>query len=86
MPDSAITRLQRWDRKARLAATRAVGEMASCPMPVNQAALMVILMTMTTLSLAEAKSHLSELVGRVNTQHERVTCGLQWLTQPTGLL
>lgn len=34
---------------------------------------MVILMTMTTLSLAEAKSHLSELVGRVNTQHERVT-------------
>ncbi|MBA2560243.1 MAG: type II toxin-antitoxin system Phd/YefM family antitoxin [Propionibacteriales bacterium] len=34
---------------------------------------MVILMTMTTLSLAEAKSHLSELVGRVSTQHERVT-------------
>ena len=34
---------------------------------------MVILMTMTTLSLAEAKSHLSELVGRVNAQHERVT-------------
>jgi antitoxin YefM len=34
---------------------------------------MVILMTMTTLSLAEVKSHLSELVGRVNSQHERVT-------------
>jgi antitoxin YefM len=35
---------------------------------------MVILMTMTSiLPLAEVKSHLSELVGRVNTQHERVT-------------
>jgi len=31
-------------------------------------------MTMTSiLPLAEVKSHLSELVGRVNTQHERVT-------------
>ncbi len=28
---------------------------------------------MTMLSLAEVKSHLSELVGRVNSQHERVT-------------
>jgi len=27
----------------------------------------------TTLSLAEVKSHLSELVGRVTGQHERVT-------------
>ncbi len=34
---------------------------------------MVILMTMTTMSLAEVKSHLSELVGRVSSQHERVT-------------
>ncbi len=34
---------------------------------------MVILVTMTILSLAEVKSHLSELVGRVNSQHERVT-------------
>ncbi len=34
---------------------------------------MVILMTMTILSLAEVKSHLSELVGRVNSQHERIT-------------
>lgn len=34
---------------------------------------LVILMTMTTVSLAEVKSHLSELVGRVNSQHERVT-------------
>ena len=33
---------------------------------------MVILMT-TTLSLADVKAHLSELVGRVNSQHERVT-------------
>lgn len=31
-------------------------------------------MTMTTtLSLAEAKAHLSELVGRVNGHHERIT-------------
>ncbi len=34
---------------------------------------MVILMTMTVLSLAQVKSHLSELVGRVSSQHERVT-------------
>jgi len=35
---------------------------------------MVILMTMASiLPLAEVKSHLSELVGRVNGQHERVT-------------
>jgi antitoxin YefM len=34
---------------------------------------MVILVTMTSVSLADAKAHLSELVGRVNGQHERVT-------------
>lgn len=35
---------------------------------------MVILMTMTEiLSLAEVKSHLSELVSRVNRQHDRIT-------------
>jgi antitoxin YefM len=35
---------------------------------------MVILMTMPTpLSLAEVKAHLSELVSRVNRQHERIT-------------
>lgn len=35
---------------------------------------MVILVTMTTvMSLASAKAHLSELVGRVHAQHERVT-------------
>ena len=35
---------------------------------------MVILMTMTeTFSLADAKAHLSELVSRVDRQHERVT-------------
>lgn len=28
---------------------------------------------MTTLSLAEAKAHLSEVVNRVSTQHERIT-------------
>lgn len=33
---------------------------------------MVILLTMSTLPLAEAKAHLIELVGRVATQHERV--------------
>lgn len=30
-------------------------------------------MTMTTMSLAAAKAHLSEVVGRVSSQHERVT-------------
>ena len=40
---------------------------------LNWAPLMVILVTMTILSLSEVKSHLSELVGRVNSQHERVT-------------
>lgn len=35
---------------------------------------LVILMTMNeTRSLAEAKAHLSELVGRVDRQHDRVT-------------
>ena len=34
---------------------------------------MVILMTMTSMSLAEVKAHLSELVARVSGQHERVT-------------
>jgi antitoxin YefM len=35
---------------------------------------MVILMTMSsTLPLAEVKSHLSELVSRVSTEHDRVT-------------
>ena len=33
---------------------------------------MVILVTMTTLSLADAKAHLSALVARVSGQHERV--------------
>jgi prevent-host-death family protein len=30
-------------------------------------------MTMTTMPLAEVKAHLSELVGRVSSQHERLT-------------
>ena len=34
---------------------------------------MVILVTMSTLPLAEAKARLSELIGRVGSQHERVT-------------
>lgn len=34
---------------------------------------LVILRTMSTMSLAEAKAHLSEVVNRVSTQHERVT-------------
>lgn len=32
-----------------------------------------ILVPMTTMPLSEVKAHLSELVGRVNAQHERVT-------------
>lgn len=30
-------------------------------------------MTMTTESLADAKAHLSELIGRVQSHHERIT-------------
>jgi antitoxin YefM len=33
---------------------------------------LVILLTMTTLSLADAKAHLSRLVARVSGQHERI--------------
>lgn len=41
---------------------------------MREASFLVILMTMTeTLSIADAKAHLSELVGRVDRQHERVT-------------
>jgi antitoxin YefM len=40
---------------------------------LTAAADLVILMTMTTMSLAEVKAHLSELVGRVSSQHERLT-------------
>lgn len=50
-----------------------VGGASGVPNVLNEDAVMVILMTMTILSLAEVKSHLSELVGRVNSQHERVT-------------
>src|SRR5205085_11143390 len=35
--------------------------------------LLVILLTMTTMSLADVKARLSELVGRVQAHHERVT-------------
>ena len=34
--------------------------------------LLVIFLTMTTLSLADAKAHLSQLIARVSGQHERV--------------
>jgi antitoxin YefM len=34
---------------------------------------LVTLLTMTTMPLGEVKSHLSELVSRVNDHHERVT-------------
>lgn len=46
---------------------------SGCPVPLNEDRRIVILVTMTILSLAEVKSHLSELVARVNSQHERVT-------------
>lgn len=40
----------------------------------HSATSLVILVTMTTvLSLADVKAHLSELVGRVHAEHERVT-------------
>ncbi|MGQ0776118.1 MAG: type II toxin-antitoxin system Phd/YefM family antitoxin [Pseudonocardiales bacterium] len=39
---------------------------------------------MTTMSLAEVKSHLSELVGRVRDHHERVTVTVHG--QPSAVL
>lgn len=41
-------------------------------------------MTMETMSLAEVKSHLSELVGRVRDHHERVTVTVHG--QPSAVL
>jgi antitoxin YefM len=42
--------------------------------PLTGRPVFVIVMSMTsTLPLAEVKAHLSELVGRVDSQHERVT-------------
>jgi antitoxin YefM len=47
---------------------------SSCPSALTDGQDMVILMTMTTsMSLAEVKAHLSEVVSRVSGQHERVT-------------
>ncbi len=40
---------------------------------VDTSQILVILLTMTTLPLGEVKAHLSELVGRVQSHHERVT-------------
>lgn len=46
---------------------------------------MVILMTMTEVSsIADAKAHLSDLVARVGTQHERVTVTVHG--RPTAVL
>lgn len=46
---------------------------------------MVILMTMSEVSsIADAKAHLSELVARVGTQHERVTVTVHG--RPTAVL
>jgi prevent-host-death family protein len=39
---------------------------------------------MSTMSLAEAKAHLSEVVNRVSTQHERVTVTVHG--QPSAIL
>ena len=41
--------------------------------PLTRSPLLVILVTMSTMPLAEVKAHLSEVVSRVNRQHERVT-------------
>jgi antitoxin YefM len=45
---------------------------------------MVILVTMSTLALAEAKARLSELISRVGSQHERVTITVHG--RPTAIL
>lgn len=40
---------------------------------MDDCTVVVILRTMSTMSLAQAKAHLSEVVNRVATRHERVT-------------
>jgi prevent-host-death family protein len=45
---------------------------------------MVILVTMSTISVAGAKARLSELIGRVGTQHERVMITVHG--RPTAVL
>lgn len=45
---------------------------------------LVILLTMSTMPLAEVKAHLSEVVSRVNGQHERVTVTVHG--QPTAVI
>ena len=46
--------------------------------------ILVILVTMTNISLADAKAHLSEVVSRVSKQHERVTVTVHG--QPSAVL
>ena len=41
--------------------------------PLKRSPRLVILVTMSTMPRAEVKAHLSEVVSRVNSQHERVT-------------
>lgn len=53
-------------------------------LPWTASELIVILVTMTTVPLAEAKSHFSELVARVGSQHERVTVTVHG--KPTAVL
>jgi antitoxin YefM len=72
-PDSASRHLQSCDRKARPPQRPWPAGAIQLSDALNYDRVMVILVTMTILSLAEVKSHLSELVGRVNSQHERVT-------------
>lgn len=48
-------------------------ESAACPRASTFPTTLVILMTMTTVPLGEAKAHLSELVGRAHDHHERIT-------------
>ena len=45
---------------------------------------MVILVTMTSIPLADAKAHLSEVVSRVSKHHERVTVTVHG--QPSAVL
>lgn len=47
--------------------------MAADSRPWTEHAGVVILLTMSWMPLAEVKAHLSEIVQRVGTQHERIT-------------
>lgn len=62
--------------------TKDAGARTRAPLDTRQD--LVILVTMTSMSLADAKAHLSDVVSRVSKHHERVTVTVHG--QPSAVL